>query len=368
MKNSKALFKTGCLLPVGIVIVGLIGYIFWSSILAPRISTTGACRKADGCLYTAFNGNRSVRIIGYSPDGSRFLSDGTSDGLIHDASNGRKITDLDEGRDEHSYDISGDRSQIMAYRSDSIKFFDWDGKLLRDVTPGTDQGVLDVVRLPLVDGFAIANKAGISVWDGNNSLITWLDEGGGVMQLAASANGAFLAAYNFVDDEITIWPLQNLDDAVTIKEIEALFLQLSDDGSLLVAGGPGGAFVWNTSDGSLVTSLEPDGLKAMATGFSYDGSLLAVGAENGAVSVLDVGRDELTAVFNLKSQPNRIVFAPDNTALAVGLAADTQVSGGELIFKPRLGRQLQPGGLLRTDQNRISVKPGYAVALSLADQ
>ncbi|VAW42928.1 hypothetical protein MNBD_CHLOROFLEXI01-3206, partial [hydrothermal vent metagenome] len=101
MKNIKSLFKVGCLLPGGIIFVGLVAYFIWSSLLAPRFSALGACDKDDGCLFTAFNGNRSVSVIGYSPDASRFLTDGSSDGIIHDSENGRKITDLDEGLDNY---------------------------------------------------------------------------------------------------------------------------------------------------------------------------------------------------------------------------------------------------------------------------
>lgn len=368
MKNSKSFLKTGCLLPAGIVVAGLVFYFIWSTFLGPRLAASGGCDREAGCLTTAVNGNRSVRVLGYSPDGARFLTDGSSDAIIHDAANGQKITGLDVGREDHQYAVSGDRSQIVAFRSDSLKFFDWDGELRQEMTPGTDQGVLDVTLVPLFEGFAIANKAGVSLWDSQGELVTWLAETGGIKDVAASADGRYLTAYNFVDDELTVWPLQDLDSAVTFSEVEALTIQLSDDGSLVMAGGPGGAFVWRTADGSLLTSLEPDGLKATAAGLSSDGALLGVGYENGAVTVLDLANDELAAAFSLQAKPNRLVFAPDNHALAVGLSDEAEVSGGELIFKNRpAGQSFQPGDLLRTDENRIRVKPGYALVLSLSD-
>jgi hypothetical protein len=370
MKNVKVFLKTGCLIPASIVIVGLLFYFIWTSAIAPRFSALGACDKDAGCLYTAYNGNRSVRVIGYSADGSRFLTDGTDDAIIHDAANGRKITGLAVGRDDHSYTITGDRSQIAAYRSDSIKFFDWDGELLRTWTPDTDNGVLSMAMVPLVDGFVIANKTGVTLWSmADGSLITRLLESGGIKDITASADGEYVAAYNFVDDKIIIWPLQNLDKMVVIEEVEALSIHLSADGSLLAAGGPGGAYVWHTDDGTLVTALEPDGQKATATGFSQDGTRLAVGFENGMVTVLDLGQDKLIATFEHEYPPRRISFTPDSQGLAVGLAFDVAISGGELIFRPRTDNrnEFRPGEQLRTSQNRQTISPGYAIVWSLAD-
>ncbi len=367
MKNVKSFFKVGCLLPGGIIFVGLIGYFILSQ-LAPRLATLGACDKGDGCLYTALNGNRSVVVIGYSPDASRFLTDGTKDGIIHDASNGRKITDLDEGLDNYNYVVSGDRTEIAAYRNDSIKFFDWDGELLRTWTPDADDNVTDMAMVSLINGFVTISKKGVSLWDSaDGSLITRLVETGSFLHVAASADGEYVAAYDFVKDEITVFPLQNLAETVVIGEIEALYIHLSADGSLLAAGGPGGAYVWNTADGSLIAVLEPDGLKATATGLSDDGTRLAVGFENGVITVLDIPDDELVATFEIRSQPRNMTFTPDNAGLAVGLAFNVEVSGGELIFRPRISGEFRPGEDLRTDRNRISVTPGYAIIFSLSD-
>ncbi len=371
MKNVKSFFKTGCLLPGGIIVIGLIAYFIWSSLLAPRFSALGACDKDDGCLYTAFNGNRTVSVIGYSPDGSRFLTDGSNDGIIHDAANGRKITDLDEGSDNYNYVVSGDRTEIAAYRQDSIKFFDWDGELLRTWTPDADDSVRDMAMVASLDGFVTVGNGGASVWNGTDgTLITHLADGS-FLHVTASADGKYVAAYDFVDDEIFVFSLEKVAKPILIGEVEALSIHLSADGSLLAAGGPDGAFVWNTADGALVAALEPEGLKVTAASLSDDGTRLAVGFENGIITVLDIPNDELVATFELKSQPNQLMFTPDDAGLAVGMAFDVDVSGGELIFRPRLSDRLsgkfRPGETLRTDQNRIDVKPGYAIVLSFAD-
>ncbi len=363
MKRSKL---SGCLIPIAIVVVGLFIYFILTQ-LSGRFSALGACDKSEGCLFTAVNGNRAVRIVGYSADGSRFLTDGTADAIIHDASNGRKVADLDEGLVNHSYSISGDRSEILAYGSDGVLFFDWDGELLRTWTPDEGRTPRDVVMLPFLDGFATADGTGVALWfmsDGNQ--ITQLYEGGGLNMLAASADGRTLAAYDFVDDKIMVWPLEDLDSMVTLSEVEALTMALSDDGSLLVAGGGRGGFLWDTAEGTTLLALEPTGQKATAAGVSGDGSLMAAGFENGQVLLVDVASGELLTTLEHEYQPRRISFAPDSSAVGVSLTYNATVSGGDLIFEQQSDSQptFRPGESLRTSDNRISVSPGYVVVWS----
>lgn len=366
--NVKEFLKAGCLIPAAIVIVGLIVFFIWSTYLAPRFAALGQCDADDGCLYTAFNGNRRVDVVGFSADAARFLTDGTNGGIIHDASSGAKVSDLDEGLDNYSYDISGDQTQIAAYRADTIKFFDWNGELLRTWTADADDGVRDVAMVPLVDGFVTASKTGVSLWHmSDGALITRLLEAEGINQVAASADGNFVAAYNFVEDVIWVWPLQNLDEAIEIEGVEALDIYLSADGRLLAAGGPDEVIVWQTADGSLLTSLAPDGLKATASAFSADGRLLAAGFDNGDVTVINVPDDAIVKVFNHEHPPSRLTFDPNATRLAVGLKFEAEVSGGELIFRPQAQGGIGNTSVLRTDRNRITVVPGYAIVWSVAD-
>ena len=351
----------------GFLVLGIVGYFIWSTFLSARFSALGACDRGAGCLYTAVNGNRTVRVIGFSADNTRFLTDGTNDGIIHDASNGSKVATLDEGRDNHSYKLSHDRTEIIAHRDNSIKFFNWEGELQRTWTPNANDSVRDVAMVPLVNGFVVSGKTGVTLWESaNGTLITYLTEETGIMEVAASVDGEVVAAYNFVDDEIIVWPLQDLDNAVVIGGIDALSIHLNRDGSLVAAGGPSGAYVWNTADGSLVTALEPNGMKSTAVGFSEDGTLLGVGAENGMVAVVDVMNDAIINTFEHEFPPDNITFMPDNSGMAVGLDYDVQISGGELIFDREVGEQFAPGDTLRTSDNRISVQPGYAIVWSLA--
>lgn len=360
--------KLGCLLPIGLLLGGFALYAVWSAVIGPRTAALGACKKGEGCLYTFFNGNRQVSVVGFSADGDRFLTRGRAGGQIHDGKTGKKLRGVDVGRENYAYSVSGDRSEILAHRKDNVKVLDWEGGLLREWQPDAEMSVRDVVRVPIVKGFAIA-EAGVSIWDGNGELITRLSEAEGIMDVAASADGEYLAAYNFVDDFITVWPLQRLEDRVKIEGVEALTMQLSADGALVAAGGSSGAYVWRTADGELVTAVEAEGQKATAAALSEDGEKLAVGFETGAVLVVDVATSEVVRQFDHGSPPNQILFGPEGVRLAVGLDSEVSVSGGELLLRPKPGETIRrgPGANLRQSDNRISVKPGYGVVWSLAE-
>lgn len=373
MGKATAFFKQGCLLPAGFLLGGFALYALWTGVIAPRTASLGACKQDEGCLHTFFNGNRQVSVLGFSSDGSRFLSDGTGDGQIHDGATGKKLSGLDEGRENYSYSVSGDRSEIVAYqklrKNDRVKFFDWEGELLREWTPETEMTIADVVMVPIVKGFAIANGDGVSLWDGQGELITRLGEDLSVMDVAASADGEYLAAYDFTDDFITVWPLQRLGDIVKIEGVDALTIQLSDDGTLVAASGPAGAYVWRTADGERVTTVEAEGQKATAMALGGDGQQLAVGFETGAVLVVDVATGEVVKQLDHGSPANQLMFGPEGDRLAVGLDSEATVSGGELLLRPEPGEAVRrgPGANLRQSENRISVKPGFGLVWSLAE-
>lgn len=329
----------------------------------------GSCQADEGCLFSAGNGNRNVRVIGYSADGSRFLTDGLADGRIHDASNGNRVGSLDEGTENHSYVIAADGQEIVAHRGDSVKFFDWEGELLRTWTPDADDQVRDVTTLPLVNGFAVIGERGISLWSmSDGSLITRLDEQPGFLHLASSADGEVLVGYNFMNDELYVWPLQDLDRMLVIPDVEALAIALNADGSRVAAGGPPGSFVWDTQDGSLLTAVTPDDAKGTTMGFSADGTQLAAAFETGDVLLVDVDANSLIKTFTLDAVPDNVRFSPDSSQLAVGLDPEVTVSDGGLVFdnNSQAGGAFQSGGNIRISDNRISVEPGYALVFSLA--
>lgn len=370
MSFIKNLFKLGCLLPAGILIPGLLLYAFWSNFLTVRMASFGACDRDAGCLYTTFNGRRSVAVLGFSADDSRFLTVGQGSGRIHAASDGSVLTRLNPGRESHRYRISGDRSEIVAYRGDSVKVLDWEGQIQRSWTPAADATVRNVATLPLLNGFLVAEADGLAVRHGNGDLVTWLVEGGSFLQVTATPDGEYIAAYDFVDDELMVWPLQNLGAGIVIPEVEALSIHLSADGALVAAGGAPGAYVWDTRDGSVVLDVvAPDAdTPVTATALREDGTQLAVGFADGTVTVFDLATQAPVKQFTHRHSPRYLSFDGSGDRLAVGLDSSTRVSGGEQVFRNnRDPGEFRPGSTLRQSDNRISTTPGYVLVWAIAD-
>ncbi len=373
MQTLKTVLKLGCLLPAGIIIPGLILYAIGTNVVGPRLAAAGACMGAPDCRYAAVNGNRQVSIIGFSAEGDRFLSTGSKSGLIHSATNGRVITGLSVGRESHSYRVSSDRSRILARRRDSVKVLNWDGELLQEWQPEPDKNIQDVVDVPFVNGFLVAEPDGASLRKADGSLITPILSGDRIAYVAASANGSHIAAYEPSSDRLFVWPLERLSDGIVIagQNLQPVigYLQFSDDGSRLLGRGDGTTYVWQTADGARIATVEATTPRSTYAALNGAGDQLAVGFDNGTVAVFDVDSGEVINHFDHGREPRRMAFDPSGTFLAVGLDSETVVSGGELIFPPRHGdpnaRGMRPGGTLRQSPNRTSSRPGFAMVWSL---
>ncbi|MDG2990829.1 WD40 repeat domain-containing protein [Candidatus Synechococcus calcipolaris G9] len=382
MANIKQILRTCFLItmmPCGIIIPGFIIYAFFSSVVGPRITAMGACSNYPGCLYGVVNGRNLVSVWGFSGDNSRLLSRGEHT-LIHDATNGKILKRLNPVDKDYRYSIASDRNEIIAYNQNNVKVFDWDGELVGIWTPEAETTIHDVVRVPLLKGFLVAEEAGVSVRHGDGTLIAWLREGDGYMRVATSANGDYVAAYNEAEKRIMVWPLQRLRDGVVIREDslplarisrDRNFLQLSDDGSLIAVRGREGTYVWQTADGSLVMAVEPEEQDVTAVAFSPMGDRLAVGFNNGAIGIFDVTTRQMVERFDLSNPPSRLVFDADGNRLAMGLSSTSRVvSGGELLFDRSMrdgDRGHRPTSILRQSNNRVSRRPGYAMVWSVDD-
>lgn len=134
MTMVKTIFKTwtlGCLGVFGVLIVGFVVWSIWTGLIQPRATAGAACLRESRCVYTIANGPDSVRIIGYTPDGSRLISRG-SQTLIHDAATGERIRRINPDFDgSFRVEFMGDWPEIAAIGRDAIEFYDYDGVLRR---------------------------------------------------------------------------------------------------------------------------------------------------------------------------------------------------------------------------------------------
>lgn len=372
MTIAKTVFKSwvfGTLAIFGVLIVGFLGWTIWKAAVQPRVAAQTTCAFESSCLYTIVNGSRSVRLSPFSADGQRLVSAGGST-LIHDGATGERVGRLNPSFDSFTAVFLSERREIAAVGRDAIEFFDYDGELLRTWRADPDERTAEFVPLPLLDGFALAQEEAIVFYrmsDGGR--ITGLPDSPGMSQLAASADGAFLAAYSAAADTIHVWPLERLDDAVIISEAGGIrHLQLSADGSLVAAGSENSALVWQTADGALLGAVDAPDVAITTLSLAANGARLAVGYADGIAEVWSLPDGELAQYFEHGQQLHGIALSPDGTRLAVGLretAVVTRITAQERREAEWRARTGQGGDntarFLTPGQSYVDTRPGFAI-------
>ena len=369
VKKAGILYTKGCLFAFAALVIGFIVFALFKSTIQPRLTSGIACNQNDGCQLALLNGRAGVRILGYSPDGSFILTAG-ADTLIHNATTGDKVAELDPDFDSH-FDtiIAGDGSLIAALntRENGVEFFTPDGQPVDGWYWPEERDLQDFAFLPRVDGFALSGQDGITMWrmeDGEQFATLPGSEGAGLM--VASANGAWLAAYNREADAIYIWPLAQIDEGIVIHEVDIFdafvrddALQISADGSRVASFSAATASVWNTADGALIfsTSLEKEGIGIDHIGLSANGQRLAIGYDDGGVEVWEIEGAQLLQIFEHRQALNGVALSPDGTQVAVGQSGDSVVT-----------ESLSPQDFSTEGNVYIDTIPGYALVCMVEDR
>lgn len=210
---------------------------------------------------------------------------------------------------------------------------------------------------------------------------TTLPESEGAGLLVTSADGAWLAAHNKVEDAIYVWPLEHIADRITIREVGITSvllnpdaLQISADGARIAAFNADSASVWNSADGALLlsVSLEDIEIEIDHIGLAANGQRLAVGYDDGVVEVWSVENGEIVQLFEHGQSLNGIALSPDGTRLAVGHSGDSVVTiitaSERALAQSRSRRGLSTGGqqFLTPGQVYIDTIPGYGMVWEIA--
>jgi WD40 repeat protein len=196
------------------------------------------------------------------------------------------------------------------------------------------------------DGTTLASAGGgyVHLWDVATGGELWRVANEGASDLAFSPNGRLLAcgleragATGVVLREVSTGKQLRL---LTAEGSTASGLAFAPDGKTLAsAGSPAGGKVrlWDTATGAELRSLQGSG----AVAFSPDGKILAAATKAGDVRLWDppTGRE----VGRFPGEPgwtiNRLAFAPDGKALAVGGSTARQGLHTALLWDVRTARQ-----------------------------
>lgn len=197
----------------------------------------------------------------------------------------------------------------------------------------------DIAYSPDGTLFAVVSFIGIWLYDaetGEEQAVFIADEND-VAGIAFSPDGAKLAIALFKHNFVQLWDVET-------GLIETTFLgygggttcvAFSPDGAKLICGSWGGTVqLWDVSTREIIETLiigdngeaYTEGTRAVTTvSFSPDGTLLAVGSNDGTVQLWDVGTREPTTTLQRDRSIMSVVFNPDGNILAVG-SEDGKVS------------------------------------------
>ncbi len=181
--------------------------------------------------------------MAFSPDGSMFAT-ATDDGAI-------QIWDTLTENKEYKADISADSTSI------SIDFLPDKKRIL------------------------------VKTWEKSSYLLNY--EENKVIKtidsniVKVSPDGRYLASYNENDKFISLWDTNN---GSLLQTIEGTIFTFSSDGNIFITGDiEGNVKIWNTTDLSLLETLEISDGKITAITFSDDGTKLAVAADDRTIHI-----------------------------------------------------------------------------------
>ncbi len=276
-----------------------------------------------------------IRALSFSSDGS-LIADGSDDGIavVWETATGNRRQQLQMNRPGdgiESVALSPDGTRLAAGGLGTLKreetLIVWDvplGKVLwvGSAHPGSVGGLAFAP-----DGMRLASGGR------DNAIRFWDARAGKVM--AESGGGAALPALGF-----------------------------SPDGALLASGSADGAVrLWNAASGALERVLEGPGGRVNALAFSPDGKWLAGGGARGGVRVWQRDAEGAWQPLRTLAPPGpgprpalATAYSPDGSLLAVGVGGSV-VDGAVLLF------QVADGRLIRTLEGE-SLAPVRSVAFS----
>lgn len=370
MTMVKTIFKTwtlGCLGVFGVLIVGFVVWSIWTGLIQPRATAGAACLRESRCVYTIANGPDSVRIIGYTPDGSRLISRG-SQTLIHDAATGERIRRINPDFDgSFRVEFMGDWPEIAAIGRDAIEFYDYDGVLRRTWRGAPGERTAHFAALPIVNGFALAQEEAIAFYRlSDGSRFTQLPDSAGMSQLSTSHDGEIMGAFHFETRTIHIWPLSNIQAAITIPVANVVRdLQVSADGSLVAWHVDSAAFVAQTDDGTILLTAPGFGdINVTMLSLAVNGEQLAVGFADGSVEIWSVESRTIEQLLEHNRRLFWLDLSPDGQHLAVGLQRNVVVTMPDEHERwQRINNPNQP--ISRNTYPTSSTQPGFTIVWSL---
>lgn len=334
----------------------------------------------------------SVDQVVYSPDGSRFVTEGSDGVWVWDAATGTPITILQDGTSGESVSFSPDGSQIVVPYQDTLRFYNASTGDVARFIPGYYYWA---IFSP--DGTMLATSYGLGSVKLVNSqsgiLVHALPGEMYARGIAFSGDGTYITAFD--SSVIGVWEVatgrQVYFDSVTDADGDDIYIEgaaFSPDGQQLVLLGYDTLYFFTMQDGALqqgetlkIRGRDTSTISAQSLVFSPDGRFLAMGGSSpSGAYIWNIAKKGLDYILNADDSISNAVFSPDGNRVIGGGYQDVYVwelglsqpaasptsSGSQAtltpIRTPTRGSQSTSGTCLIARQSgRVNIRQGPGV-------
>ena len=356
---------------IGFVILALIIFAVFQNVIGPQFVRSSVCKQEEGCLYAVSNGNRAIKTVVFSQDGSLLATLGRDNGRIYNAADGKQLSKLYSSANPtpNQLVLSADGTlAAITNTKNEVHLWTTNGEELFSFIP--DDALFDLTFVPSYTMLVTGGLDALHFWSTQNGdMVTELPHDDWVTSVAASATGLIAAGQR--NGHITLWPIETLEKNFSFQAHEAAeqrsirSMVFSASGRILASAGEDKrVHLWDTQDGSLLASFDHHLAPVTGLAFSEDEQLLATAAEDSLAFVIDLSENKIMRIWEHRSPLNDVALSPDGQRLAVAMSHEASL----VDLKPRQPDRsgFDPGNNHNYQVQGIDIKPGVAIVWAVS--